>query len=65
MSMRWRIFLSFLLVILVAVGALAFFAYRSTTREVSTFVTSGGLWGWKRTSNNWRHTTHSIVHGMG
>ena len=45
MSMRWRIFLSFLLVILVAVGALAFFAYRSTTREVSTFVTSGGLWG--------------------
>ncbi len=48
MSMRWRIFLSFLLVILVAVGSLAFFAYRSTTREVTTFVTSGGLWGMEK-----------------
>ena len=45
MSMRWRIFLSFLLVILVAVASLAFFAYHSTTREVTSFVTSGGLWG--------------------
>ena len=48
MSMRWRIFLSFMLVILVAVGSLAFFAYRSTTREVATFVTSGGLWGMEK-----------------
>ena len=45
MSMRWRIFLSFLLVILVAVASLAFFAYHSTSREVTSFVTSGGLWG--------------------
>lgn len=45
MSMRWRIFLSFLLVILVAVGSLAYFAYRSTSSEVTSFVTSGGLWG--------------------
>ncbi len=45
MSMRWRIFLSFLLVILVAVGSLAYFAYRSTSSEVSSFVTGGGLWG--------------------
>lgn len=45
MSMRWRIFLSFMLVILVAVGSLTFFAYRSTSSEVSSFVTSGGLWG--------------------
>jgi len=45
MSMRWRIFLSFLLVIVVAVGSLAYFAYRSTSSEVSSFVTSGGLWG--------------------
>lgn len=45
MSMRWRIFLSFLLIILVAVGSLAYFAYRSTSSEVSSFVTSGGLWG--------------------
>ncbi len=45
MSMRWRIFLSFLLVILVAVLSLALFAYFSTTQQVSTFLTSGGLWG--------------------
>ena len=45
MSMRWRIFLSFLLVILVAVGSLAYFAYRSTSSEVTSFVASGGLWG--------------------
>jgi methyl-accepting chemotaxis protein len=45
MSMRWRIFLSFMLVIFVAVGSLAYFAYRSTSSEVSSFVTSGGLWG--------------------
>jgi len=45
MSMRWRIFLSFLLVILVAVASLAFFAYHSTSRVVTSFVTSGGLWG--------------------
>jgi len=45
MSMRWRIFFSFVLVILIAVASLAFFAYRSTSEEVSTFVTSGGLWG--------------------
>jgi signal transduction histidine kinase len=43
--MRWRIFLSFMLVILVAVGSLAYFAYHSTSSEVSSFVTSGGLWG--------------------
>ena len=45
MSMRWRIFLSFLLVILVAVGSLAYFAYHSTSSEVTSFVASGGLWG--------------------
>ncbi len=45
MSMRWRIFLSFMLVIFVAVGSLAYFAYHSTSSEVSSFVTSGGLWG--------------------
>ncbi len=45
MSMRWRIFLSFMLVILVAVGSLAYFAYRSTSSEVTSFVASGGLWG--------------------
>lgn len=45
MSMRWRIFLSFLLIVLVAVGSLTFFAYHSTSSEVSSFVTSGGLWG--------------------
>lgn len=45
MGMLWRIFLSFLLIILVAVGSLAFFAYRSTTSEIASFVTRGGLWG--------------------
>ncbi len=43
--MRWRIFLSFLLVILVAVGSLTYFVYHSTSSEFSSFVTRGGLWG--------------------
>ncbi len=38
-SVRWRLFLSFLLVIVVAVGAVAFFVSRTASGEVNQYVT--------------------------
>jgi len=38
-SVRWRLFLSFLLVIVVAVGAVAVFVSRTTSGEVQRYET--------------------------
>ena len=38
-SVRWRLFLSFLLVIVVAVGAVAVFVSRTTSNEVERYET--------------------------
>ena len=43
--MRWRLFLAFVLVIAITLGAVGFFARQSTLREIDRFVGGGGLFG--------------------
>lgn len=45
MSLRWRLVLAFLLVILIALGSILFFALRGASAEVTNFVARGGLFG--------------------
>ena len=43
--MRWRLFLAFVLVIVITLGAVGIFARQSTLREIDRFVGGGGLFG--------------------
>ncbi|KAA3648094.1 MAG: HAMP domain-containing protein [Chloroflexi bacterium] len=43
--MRWRLFLAFVLVIAITLGAVGIFARQSTLREIDRFVGGGGLFG--------------------
>ena len=43
--MRWRLFLAFVLVIAVTLGAVGIFARQSTLREIDRFIGRGGLFG--------------------
>ena len=43
--MRWRLFLAFVLVIAITLGAAGIFARQSTLREIDRFLGGGGLFG--------------------
>jgi len=59
-SVRWRLFLSFLLVIVVAVGAVAVFVSRTASNEVERYETKTYDVRIGRVARCWPDTTWSV-----
>ena len=73
--MRWRLFLAFVLVIVITLGAVGLFARQSTLREIDRFVGGGGLFGlenlvadlesYYRDTGSWDGVTEILPTGPG